>query len=325
MEERYVRCRRCHDAFDPGQGNCPQCGAEYVVAPDPTAMGDASYTDKYQGTEFGVPLRQAPVEPSARRSGMGRLLGPGVVLVVMALAVGLAMVLMGAFNEARPLQPNDIVVSATPTPTPTPSPQPFVEITLARIGDPAFNAHVSIQTKVLVNARVSGSSHLVIINTEVDMAGGTESGTYQTGNLSTEFRIVGGTYYSRQLPTGKWSPKVEIPSFLILSPLFSITEARQLKYDGPDTTQGAAQKLSSTAWWVPDILKLSGVDINVYSISPQKIQLTLYVRSDGVPVHAVFHAWTDAVSDGTRLLDIESTYTFTSMGGIVPVPTPTFK
>lgn len=323
MEERFVRCRRCHDAFDPKQGSCPRCGAEYVVPPDPTTMGDSSYADKYQGTEFNVPLYEAPIAPPANRSGIGVILAIGAVLVVLALALG-GMVLMGAFGEAQPTPRNDIVISVTPSPSPSATLPPIVGRTLAQISDPSFNAHVSIRTKLSVNARVTGHSQTAIVNIEADMSGGNEQGTYQTGNLQTEWRIVAGTYYSRQLPSGKWSAKVAIPPFLILSPLFSITDPLQLAYDGPDSAHGAVDRLESTAWWTPDIGKLSGLDVATVGISPQKTSLTLWIFDDGAPVYAEFHAWTDA-SDGTRLLDILTTYEFTSMGGIVPAPTPTLK
>ena len=323
MEENYVRCPRCHDAFDPGQGSCPRCGAAHVVAPEPTPMRDSSFTEKYQGTEFGGPPYAAPIAPPVNRSGVGLLLAIGAVLVVVALAMG-GMALMGAFGEAQPTARNDIVVSITPSPSPHATLPAAVGRTLAQLGDPNFNAHVSIRTKLSVNARVIGTSQAAIVNIEAEMAGGNEQGTYQTGNLQTEWRIVAGTYYSRQLPGGKWSPKVDIPPFLILSPLFSITESRQLAYDGPDAAHGAVDRLESTAWWTPDIGKLSGLDVASVGISPQTTSLTLWIFGDGAPVFAEFHAWTDA-SDGTRLLDILTTYEFTSMGGIVPAATPTIK
>lgn len=296
MEGRFVRCRRCHNAFDPEQGSCPGCGAAYVVA---------------------------PVEPPANRSGIGLLLGIGAVLIVLALAMG-GMVLTGAFGETQPTVRNDIVVSITPAPSPPATLPPIVGRTLSQLSDPNFNAHVSIRTKLSVNARVTGNSETAIVNIEAEMAGGNEQGTVQTGNLQTEWRIVAGTYYSRQLPSGKWSAKVTIPPFLILSPLFSITESRQLAYDGPDSAHGAADWLESTAWWTPDVGKLSGLDVASIGISPQKTSLTLWIFDDGAPAYAEFHAWTDA-SDGTRLLDILTTYEFTSMGGILPAPTPTIQ
>jgi len=163
------------------------------------------------------------------------------------------------------------------------------------------------------------------VNMEVDCAGGNEAGTNQTGNISQEWRLVNGTYYVRQLPGGTWHAKVGITPFIVLSPLFSLTDSRQLQYLGPDEKNGVqADKLESTAWWTPDVGKVSGLDVTTLSMSPQHTQLFLWVASDGSPVYASFRAWTDA-TDGTNLLDIETTYTFTNLGEVEPIPSPTMK
>jgi hypothetical protein len=104
-----------------------------------------------------------------------------------------------------------------------------------------------------------------------------------------------------------------------------LTEARMLQYDGQETKNGVpADKLESTLWWTPNSGKLSGLDVNTLSISPQHTGLQLWVAADGSPVYAVFRAWTDA-SDTTNLLDITTTYTFSQLGAIAPIPSPTVK
>ena len=202
---------------------------------------------------------------------------------------------------------------------------PMITTTLDRLSDPNLNMHVSIRTTVSVNARVNGHSSSIIENMEVDCAAGNESGTAQTGNLSRQWRLVDGTYYVRQLPNGTWHAQVGITPFITLSPLFSLREVRMLQYDGPEQKNGvAADKLESTPWWAPDTGKLSGLDVATLGISPQHTKLMLWVASDGSPVYATFRAWSDA-SDGTNLLDITTTYTFTNVGAVDPIPSPTIK
>jgi hypothetical protein len=320
MEERYVRCRRCHGVFEAGLPNCSRCGAAFVPVAASSSEEGASYADKYLGTEFAPAVAEVPLAAPARRPGLGLFLGAGVVLIVIAVAFG-GLAAMGAFVDATPTPRPMVVVAATPSPTPVPTLPTSITNTLAKLGDPNFNCHVATRTKILVNARVSGRSVSVIVNIDTDMSAGDEGGTVQTGNLTSEFRIVGGVYYSRTLPVGKWAAKVAIPPFLMLSPIFSITEPRQLTFDGEDKSNGGAYRLESTGWWVPDVGKLSGYDVNQLGILPQKVLLTLWVGTDGMPVYAVFHAWTDA-SDGTHLLDVTTTYTFTNVGIITPVDKP---
>ncbi len=320
-EERWVRCRRCHGVFQAGLPNCTRCGTPYMALKE--APGEAgSFADRYHGTEFAEPQDPPPPPPPSRRTGIGLLVGVGIAMVVTALALG-SLAAGGAFNGPTPPTSPPMVIAHTPTPTPVPTLPPMITATLDALNDPFLNVHVSIKTSLSLNARVNGRSSSAIVNTDVDCANGNESGKTTTGNVSTEWRLVDGIYYSRALPTGKWSAKVGIVPFVVLSPLFMLRESRMLQYVGPDQWNGqAVEKLVSTDWWNPDVGKVSGLDIAALNIKPQQRLLTLWVASDGTPVYATFRAWTDA-QDGTNLLDISSTYTFTQPGLVSPIPSPT--
>lgn len=323
-EQRYVRCRRCHGVFEAGLPNCTRCGAAYVPLPDAQEAQAGSYAEKYMGSEFAPPPDVPSPEVPRNRSGMGLLLAIGAGLVVTAVALG-ALVLMGALNTPAPTPRGDVVVAKPATPTPVPTLPPIVAKTLDQLADPNLNMHVSIRTTVSVNARVNGRSQSVVVNMEVDCAGGNEAGTDQTGGTTYEWRLVNGVYYLRRLPTGTWKAQSGSSPFVVLSPLFSLRETRQLQYDGSDEKNGVkADKLESTGWWTPDAGKLSGMDVATLNISPQHTKLTLWVASDGAPVYATFRAWTDA-SDGTNLLDITTTYAFSQQGAVTPIPSPTIK
>jgi hypothetical protein len=276
------------------------------------------------GSEFTEPPAVPASEMPRNRSGMGLMLAAGAAFMATIVALG-GLVLMGAFDTPAATPRGDIVVAKPATPTPVPTLPPMVGATLEQLADPNINMHVSIRTTVSVNARVNGHSSSVIVNMEVDCAGGNEAGTDRNGGTTYEWRLVDGVYYLRRLPSGAWKAQGASPPFVTLSPLFMLREARQLQYVGPAEKNGVrAEKLESTAWWAPDTGKLSGVDVATLAISPQHTKLVLWVASDGAPVYATFRAWTDA-SDGTSLLDIQTTYTFTNQNAIQAIPSPTIK
>jgi hypothetical protein len=323
-DQRFVRCRRCHDVFEAGLANCPRCGAAYVPVADSSQSLESSFAERYTGTEFAEQPVVALASPSGSRSGIGIMLMIGAALVVTAVALG-GFVVMGAFETATPTPRGDVVVARPATPTPVPTLPPIVTKTLDQLADPNLNIHVSIRTTVSINARVTGRSSQSTVNMEIDCANGNESGTDQTGGTTYEWRLVDGTYYLRRLPNGAWKAQGSNPPFVVLSPLFQLSETRMLQYDGPSQRNGvSAHKLESTLWWTPNSGKLSGLDVATLAISPQHTKLQLWVAEDGSPVAATFRAWTDA-SDSTNLLDITVNYTFSKQGAITPIPSPTIK
>jgi hypothetical protein len=324
-EPRYARCRRCHGVFEAGEANCPRCGAASLATSEPANAPAASYADKYTGTVFAEPV-DVPAAAPRNRSGMGPILAIGTALIVVAVATG-GLVLMGAFDSAAPTPRSDVVVAKPPTPTPVPTLPPIVSKTLEQLADPQLNMHVAIRTTVTVSARalLGAHSRSQTVSMDVDCAAGNESGTDTTAGVSYEWRLVDRTYYVRRLPNGAWKAQGLSSPFVVLSPLFALTDAKMLQYDGPETKNTIRSlKLESTLWWTPDSGRLSGLDVSTLGISPANTKLQLWVADDGTPVYATFRAWTDA-TDGTNLLDISTTYTFSNVGYVQPIPSPTIK
>ena len=320
-EEHFVRCRRCHGTFESTLTVCPRCGTPYV-APADTGMPEASsYVDRYQSSGLADVSTETPVDLGPRRRpGMGIVMTAGVTLVVVAVALT-SLVAMGAFDEsvASPT-PARVVSHATPTPVPTKP--PAITNTIAQLTSPDLNFHVSVRTTVTVNARVTGRGQSAIVNMEIDCAGGNEAGVNKVGGISSEWRLVDGVFYSRGLPSGKWAAHGGMSPAVLLSPMFQLREDRALQYDGPDTRDGIlSDKLETTDWWTPDTGKMAGMDVTQLGISPAHTKLYLWVDSGGTPLYATFRAWTDA-TDGTNLLDISTTYTFSQAGIVDDIVAP---
>jgi hypothetical protein len=321
-EAQYVRCRRCHGTFESTLANCPRCGLAYQAGSEvQTEAG--SYVDRYQGTDFAEPPAAAPPSSGSRRNNAVIWLALGAALIVTAILVG-AVVVVGGLTAATPTPTSNNIVISRSTPTPNPTFPPAISQTLAQLSDPNLNLHVSIKTTMTLDARaaINHKSSSATVSTEVDCASGNESGTIKIGGASSEFRLVDGVFYTRALPSGKWAAHAGMSPYIILSPMFQLTEPKMLQYDGAEQQSGIlADKLETTGWWNPDTGKLSGLDIGTLGISPAHTKLFLWVDSGGTPVYATFRAWTDA-SDGTNLLDISTTYTFTNVGTVEAIKAP---
>jgi hypothetical protein len=276
------------------------------------------------------PETPAPQRPTRRRpTDAAIFVGLGVALVVAAISAS-TLVVVAALDTATPAPSPTSTVVSTPTPSSAPTTPTIIPAALDFLSDPNLNMHVSIQTTATVNARVSGHAISTSVSLEVDCAEGNEFGVTKTGSLGTQWWLVDGTYYSVGLDSsgkqmGKPAAKPDGSPPVALSPLFQLTEERMLEYVGSEQQAGIlAEKLQTTGWWTPDTSKLIGIDVGTLGISPAHTALTLWVDSSGSPVYASFHAWTDD-TDGTNLLDIETTYTFTNPGAIEPIETPALK
>jgi hypothetical protein len=320
MEERYVRCRRCHGVFEAGVANCPRCGTEYV-ATDAAIPEEGSFEEKYKGTEFSAAVEVPATLPKQQGSRYGLLLLAGAVLTVGALVVGM-LFMAGLIGESNPTQEPQIIFPITPKPSPSATMPPIVHDTLRLISDPQFNGHLSIHTMVSVAAGANnGKAVAHAVSVEADMAEGETAGTVQVDNSQAEFRLVNGVYYSRAMPNGTWAARTSIPPFLLLSPLFAITDMKQIAYGGPTAQYNAAHKIVSTGWYQPDPLRITGIDMSTYTVKVDHWQLALYLDNDGNPLYAEFRCWKDA-SDGTKLIDITTTYEFSNVGEVTAAGTP---
>ncbi len=324
MEERYVRCRRCHGVFESGVANCPRCGAEYVAIEAPLPSSEGSYEDKYKGTEFVAPVVVPQVAPRQQGgSRYGLMLGVGGLLTAVALIVALVL-MSGAFGGAAPTEEPGIVYPVTPKPSPSPTMPAVVDDALRLISDPEFNGHVSIRSTVTVAAAANNGravAHTVAV--EADMAEGETSGTVQIDNSQAEFRLVDGVYYSRAMPAGAWAARSSVPPFLLLSPLFGITDMKQIAYGGATLRHGATYLIVGTDWYRPDPLKITGIDMSTYTVKVDHWSLSLYLDSNGKPLYAEFNCGADAKDgSGAHLVAVATTYTFSDVGKIAPGGTP---
>ena len=127
-------------------------------------------------------------------------------------------------------------------------------------------------------------------------------------------RLVNGQIYTRILPTGKWSLLAEMPAYLVICPVFGLASTKDLQLVGQEMKNGqVVNHFQSTGWWTPDISRVSMADLSSLPIKPDVSVLDLWATPDGAPVAATFSG-TNSATDGTRLLDIEVTYTFSDVG-----------
>jgi hypothetical protein len=79
----------------------------------------------------------------------------------------------------------------------------------------------------------------------------------------------------------------------------------------------------TTRWWAPDTSRLAITDVQglTAGLAPDVTVLDLWATADGVPVSATFSG-TNSASDGTKLVDIEVSYTFDGVGVPISIGTP---
>ena len=228
MEERYVRCRRCHGVFESGVANCPRCGAEYVAIEAPLPSSEGSYEDKYKGTEYRRRRsKRRKVLPRQQGSRYGLLLGAGALLTVVALVVAM-LFMSGVIGAPGATEDPDIVYPVTPRPSPSPTMPPIVDDTLRLIADPDVQRPpVDPHHRLGRRSRQQRQGRRPTRSTSRrTWPSGQTGGTVQIGNVGVEFRLVDGVYYSREMPNGAWAARPSIPPFLLLSPLFAITDKK---------------------------------------------------------------------------------------------------
>lgn len=318
MSEKMVRCSRCHDVFDANAGPCPRCGAPYQPRPTAPEVGEASFVETYAGTPF-VPAPEVPAAPRPqRRSNSTLWIGGGAALIMLAVVVAI-VVGMGA--GGGPKQNAPMVVSVTPRPTPTPTLPASMTALLSRLNDRGLSAHIVISSRVEVSTRLAGAG-TTLVSFDGQISGPSESGTFKQGGVTREIRLVDSIFYTRVVPNGTWQISSTIPSYLILAPVFNISKPQMIQLVEQETKDGLLlNHFQTTRWWPADPSKLALADVASLSLAPDVNVLDLWATADGVPVSASFSG-TNSASDGTKLVDIEVTYTFDQVGVAVSIGTP---
>jgi hypothetical protein len=327
MSENLARCPRCHDVFDPELGVCPRCGTPYQPIPAPPPPEAGTYADLYAATEFAVPVDAGPaVEPShgpsiALLAGGAGLLATAVLIVVLVAS--------GAFS-APPGQP-PIIVSLSPTGTPTLSPtiRPEIAMTLSALNDKSVNTHVVIESRIDEDSTVTGRPFSHVATFDCQLSSGEEQCILTGGGGTEEIRYTDGLYFVRTLPKGKWTTTSTVPAYVVIVPLFEISTPKMLEFVGDEMRDGQqTYHFKTTRMWVPNLNKMAMTDANALGMKPDTVSMDLWTSTFGKPIYASFSGTTLAI-DGKRLLDIETTYTFSDFGVPVdvvnPLATPTPK
>jgi len=175
-----------------------------------------------------------------------------------------------------------------------------------------------------VSARVAVAPVTDLVAFDGLISGPNESGTFTHSGVTREFRLVDSVVYMRVMPNGPWQVQASIPSFLIIAPLFNITKPEMIQLIGEETKNGQTlNHFQTTRWWAPDTSRLAITDVPglTAGLAPDVTVLDLWATADGLPVSATFSG-TNSASDGTKLVDIEVSYTFDQVGVPVSIGTP---
>ncbi len=316
--EKMVRCGRCHEVFDAEVGPCTKCGAPYQTPVAAAEVVEGSYAEIYAGTGFVAPPPQPAAPMRQRRQNKTLWIWGGCALIVVAAAVAI-LVAMGLGGPGN--QSNGLVVPLTPRPTPTPTLPPSVTDLMGRLNDSTLNAHIVVVSRVQVSTRLIGSG-TTLISFDGQISGWNESGTLKQGGVIRELKLVDSVVYMRSVPNGTWQISPSIASYLIIAPVFGITKPEMIQLIGQETKNGQTlNHLQTTRWWPPDPSRLALTDLTRLSLAPDVNVLDLWATADGLPVSATFSG-TNSASDGTKLVDIEVTYTFDQVGVPISIGTP---
>jgi hypothetical protein len=318
MSEKMVRCGRCHEVFDAAAGPCTRCGAPYQPSVAAAKVLERSFVDLYSGTAFVAPPEPPPAPMSQRRQNHMLWIGggAGLILVAVLVALALGLGLGGSGDQSK----GQLVVPVTPRPTPTPTLPPSITALMGHLNDSALSAHIIVVSRVNVNARMIGAG-LTLTSFDGQISGSNESGTLTQGGVIQEIKLVDSIVYMR-VPNGTWKISPSIAPYLIIAPVFGITKPEMVQLIDQETKNGQIlNHLQTTRWWDPDPSRLALTDLTRLSLAPDVNVLDLWATTDGVPVSATFSG-TNSASDGTKLVDIEVSYTFDQVGMPISIGTP---
>ncbi|HEX7612759.1 MAG TPA: hypothetical protein VF371_08280 [Candidatus Limnocylindrales bacterium] len=318
LSEKMVRCHRCHEVFDANAGPCVKCGAPYQAPAAAPTGGGSSFAEIYADSGFLAPPRPTAAMPR-RRNNNALWIGGGAALIVVAVTIAI-LVAMGMGNSGDQSK-GQLVVAHTPKPTPTPTLPPSITALMGRLNDRDLSGHIVITSRVQVSTRLSGSG-TTLVSFDGEISGPNEGGTLKQAGVTREIKLVDSIVYTRVVPNGTWQIEPIIPSYLIIVPVFGITKPEMIQLIGQETKNGRLlNHLQTTKWWAPDPSRLALADITKLSLAPDVNVLDLWATDDGLPVSATFSG-TNSASDGTKLVDIEVSYTFDQVGVPISIGTP---
>ncbi|HJX67363.1 MAG TPA: hypothetical protein VJ258_01420 [Candidatus Limnocylindrales bacterium] len=319
MAGKMVRCHRCHEVFDADAGPCTKCGAPYRPPVAPPQAPDVPYVEQYAGTPFVPSPETAPVAPLSRRNVPVLLIG-GVSLI--GLAIVIAIVAVSGGLAAGPTAPPVYVRPLTEPPSPPPTLPASVALTLQQLNDRNLSADVVVQSVADVNDPSLGKHERHAVSFDGQIAGGNEAGIVIEEGITREYRIVGGIVFVKVSPTARWSTAASIAGYLVIDPTFGLSKPAMLQLVGEETQDGQlVNHFHTTSSWAPDVARIAMIDTSGFLFKPDVVVLNLWTSHDGSPMKAVFSA-TNTATNGTKLLDIETTYTFTNVGVPLKIEVP---
>jgi hypothetical protein len=320
MAENWVRCPGCHEVFDAEAGPCPKCGVPWKAPARGPQPFEGLYSERYaEPVETPLPVFRAAPKPP-RKLKPEYIMGAGAILVISALVVGLVMA-FGGGSVPKPTAPPGLVRAADTSTPLTPSQAPIVGLAYGFVDDRGINAHIVVDTTLVLNAAVQGKALAITTHFDGHLSAGNESGTVKTNGVSQEIRLVDGDFFSRP-PGGKWAMVAAPPLYLEVSPIFSLAGSGDLKSVGATLREGqTSNHLQSTTQWIPDLSRVAMTDISALPIKPNQLQLDLWVTDLGIPISATISA-TNTDPNGAKLLDIEIAYAFSDVGTPTTVVAP---
>jgi hypothetical protein len=327
MAENMVRCSGCHEVYDANLGACTKCGLPYkppVARPEPY---QGMYSDRYAAEELPPldPSLLPTPTPTRDRNSMGLAVGGGIALIACAVVVAILWELgvVGAAS-ATPTPPR-IILSITDGPSPTPVLPVSAERAMALLNDQNLSAQITITSHVQVFSGVAGQNpQNSTIKFDGTVSGGNQWGAFTSSGVTQEIRVIDSQIYRRFVPGATWQHLPAMPSYMVVCPMFGLTKDRDLQLVGHDTKGGQTlNHLQTTSLWRPDITRMSMTDLSALVEGPTVEVLDLWTTDDGTPVMATFSG-TNNTGDGTKLVDIEVSYTFAKVGvpQTIDVPGP---
>ncbi len=262
---------------------------------DQPGAGDRpmSYSEKYQGTEWGRP--EPPAPPPSTRSGRPFLIAI-VAVVIIAVAglalIGFAMAPNGSRSSAGSTPAAAVGAVASPTLAPTPSPtlDPGKAV-LARFwaiaGDPALSYHMTASGKSVLDKKTVASYKEL-----VDVVGDEYSGWIDSSSTpKSQMARKDGVVWVK-LPGKARVGRQTSARYFRLTPFMYLEMPAWLDYVKPVTVAGRPlHLLRSNTFYRPDIARM--LDFQKFLVEPDRMVLDIYVSDDGVPVSAVFSADVD--------------------------------
>jgi hypothetical protein len=320
MAEKMVRCHRCHEVFDAEAGPCTKCGAPYQPPVAQPEAGGALYVERYAGTEFVPAPVLVPMARLPRRNSPVLLIAGGAALIGLAMVVAIIVVAGGLGSSATALPA--YVVPRTEQPSAPPTLPPSIALTLQQLNDRNLSADLVVQSVADVNDPSLGKHDRHTASFTGQIAGGNEAGIVIEAGITREYRIVSGVVFVRVPPATRWSTAASIATYLVIDPSFGLSKPQMLQLVGAETLDGqAVNHFRNTTAWAPDVARISMIDSSEFLFKPEVVVLDLWTSPDGSPLKAVFSA-TNTSTNGTKLLDIETSYKFMNVGGAQAIENP---